>query len=122
MASQRTKTLQEQTRKFLEQIREGSVAAHDVRDLRDVLRFHEHRYNIMNEPLVSDYEYDQLYKQLEALEQENPDLIVPDSPTQRVARGLTKDFPSVQHLVHMLSLDNSYNSTDLLDFDREPVF
>ena len=119
MASQRTKTLQEQTRKFLEQIREGSLSAHDVRALRDVLRFHEHRYYIMNEPLVSDFEYDQLYKQLEALEQENPDLIVPDSPTQRVARGLTKDFPSVQHLVPMLSLDNSYNSTDLLDFDRK---
>ncbi|MGZ8545544.1 MAG: NAD-dependent DNA ligase LigA, partial [Flavisolibacter sp.] len=48
-----------------------------------------------------------------------PDLIVTDSPTQRVAKGLTKDFPNVQHLVPMLSLDNSYNSEDLLDFDRK---
>ena len=73
----------------------------------------------MNDPLISDFEYDTLYKQLEALEKENPDLIVADSPTQRVGKGLTKEFPSVQHLVPMLSLDNSYNSEDLIDFDRK---
>ena len=56
---------------------------------------------------------------MEAFEKENPDLIVPDSPTQRVAKGLTKEFPTVQHLVPMLSLDNSYNSEDLVDFDRK---
>jgi DNA ligase (NAD+) len=59
-----------------------------------------------------------LYKGLERLEKENPDLIVPDSPTQRVAKELTKEFPTVDHLVPMLSLDNSYNSEDLIDFDR----
>src|SRR5204862_1025324 len=86
--------------------------------LREVLRFHEWRYYILNDPLLSDYEYDQLYKALEKIEQENPSLFSPSSPTQRVAKGLTKDFPSVQHLVPMLSLDNSYNSEDLVDFDR----
>ena len=50
---------------------------------------------------------------------ENPKLITADSPTQRVAKGLTKEFPTVQHLVPMLSLDNSYNSEDLIDFDRK---
>jgi DNA ligase (NAD+) len=64
-------------------------------------------------------EYDGLYKALEALEKEAPDLITPDSPTQRVAKGLTKEFPSAPHLVPMLSLDNSYNSEDLLHFDRK---
>jgi DNA ligase (NAD+) len=65
------------------------------------------------------FEYDSLYKALEKLEKEAPDLVTPDSPTQRVAKGLTKDFPSVPHLVPMLSLDNSYDSDDLLDFDRK---
>jgi DNA ligase (NAD+) len=91
----------------------------DIQSLRDVLRFHEYRYYILNDPLLADYEYDQLYKVLEKIEQENPELITADSPTQRVAKGLTKDFPSAQHLVPMLSLDNSYNSEDLIDFDRK---
>lgn len=90
----------------------------DVEALREILRFHEYRYYILNDPLISDFEYDQLYKSLEDLEKENPELITPDSPTQRVAKGLTKDFPTVQHLVPMLSLDNSYNEEDLTDFHR----
>ncbi len=72
----------------------------------------------MNDPLVSDYEYDQLFKMLEKIEAENKSLVTPDSPTQRVAKDLTKNFPTVQHLVPMLSLDNSYNEEDLVDFDR----
>jgi DNA ligase (NAD+) len=118
MANDRTKELQQKTTGFLKQIQAGNITTKDIENLRDVLRFHEYRYYIQNDPLVSDFEYDSLYKQLEALEKENPDLIVPDSPTQRVAKGLTKEFPSVQHLVPMLSLDNSYNSEDLIDFDR----
>src|SRR5690606_19171621 len=89
-----------------------------INELRALLRFHEYRYYVMNEPLVSDYEYDQLYKILEKIEKEAPELITPDSPTQRVGAGLTKEFPTVPHLVPMLSLDNSYNSEDLKDFDR----
>jgi DNA ligase (NAD+) len=76
-------------------------------------------YYILNDPLISDYEYDQLYKSLEKIEKENPGLVTTDSPTQRVAKGLTRDFKTVQHLVPMLSLDNSYNSDDLVDFDRK---
>ncbi|RYF44910.1 MAG: DNA ligase (NAD(+)) LigA, partial [Chitinophagaceae bacterium] len=66
-----------------------------------------------------DFEYDQLYKQLQAIEEKHPDLITPDSPTQRVAKGLTKEFPTVQHLVPMLSLENSYDADDLKDWDRK---
>src|SRR3984957_14118298 len=90
-----------------------------LEELRDVLRFHEYRYAIMNDPLIADFEYDTLYKELERIEAEHPDLVSPDSPTQRVAKGLTKDFPTVQHLVPMLSLENSYNAEDLLDWDRK---
>jgi DNA ligase (NAD+) len=73
----------------------------------------------MNDPLLADYEYDQLFKALQKIEAEDPKLISADSPTQRVAKGLTKDFPSVQHLVPMLSLENSYDNDDLVDFDRK---
>ncbi len=88
-------------------------------DLREVLRFHEYRYYIMNDPLLADIEYDQLFKELQRIEGEHPDLVVPDSPTQRVAKGLTKDFPTVPHLVPMLSLENSYDAADLEDWDRK---
>ncbi|HEU4471199.1 MAG TPA: NAD-dependent DNA ligase LigA [Flavisolibacter sp.] len=117
MSNNRTKELQQTTTVLLKQIESGEPA--EIETLRTVLRFHEHRYYIQNDPLVSDFEYDMLYKALEKLETENPDLVTADSPTQRVAKGLTKDFPTVQHLVPMLSLDNSYNSEDLVDFDRK---
>ena len=119
MTTDRTKQLQDKTFSLLKKIKGETITSKDLEDLRAVLRFHEHRYYIQSDPLISDSEYDLLYKQVEALEKENPDLVVPDSPTQRVARGLTKEFPTVQHLVPMLSLDNSYDSADLIDFDRK---
>jgi len=119
MNTDRVKALQQTTNELLKTIKEERLTTGEIDTLREVLRFHEHRYYIQNDPLISDFEYDTLYKGLEALEKEAPDLIVPDSPTQRVAKGLTKDFPAAPHLVPMLSLDNSYNSDDLLDFDRK---
>ena len=110
--------LQQQTTALLKKAAAKAITSADINTLRHVLRFHEYRYYIQNDPLVSDFEYDTLFKSLEALEAENPDLVLPDSPTQRVGTGLTKEFPTVQHLVPMLSLDNSYNAEDLLHFDR----
>jgi len=110
--------LQKVTVFFLKEYEKG-VSETKIESLRNVLRFHEYRYYILNDPLISDYEYDQLFKALEKIETANPKLITADSPTQRVAKGLTKAFPTVQHLVPMLSLDNSYNSDDLVDFDRK---
>ncbi|MES1216451.1 MAG: NAD-dependent DNA ligase LigA [Bacteroidota bacterium] len=97
----------------------NAISKNEIEDLRNILRFHEYRYYILNDPLISDFEYDQLYKALEKIEKDNPKFITSDSPTQRVAKGLTKDFPAARHLVPMLSLDNSYNSEDLIDFDRK---
>jgi DNA ligase (NAD+) len=114
-----TKELQKLTNELVKKLAGGVVTFKEISNLRDVLRFHEYRYYILNDPLLADYEYDQLYKALEKIERENPTLITTDSPTQRVAKGLTKDFPAAQHLVPMLSLDNSYNSDDLIDFDRK---
>jgi DNA ligase (NAD+) len=91
----------------------------DINELKAVLRFHEYRYYILSDPLISDIEYDQLYKHLEQIEKDHPELITKDSPTQRVGSSLNAAFPTVQHLVPMLSLDNSYNEEDLIDFDRK---
>ncbi len=114
-----TQQLQKLSTALVKKQATGTVTKKEIEDLRNVLRFHEHRYYILNDPLIADYEYDHLYKALEKIETENPKLITADSPTQRVAKGLTKAFPTVQHLVPMLSLDNSYNSDDLIDFDRK---
>ena len=115
----KTKSLQQLTQRLIKESKAGKIGNKNLEDLRDILRFHEHRYYILNDPLISDFEYDQLYKALEKIEEENPKLITKDSPTQRVAKGLTKDFPAAWHLVPMLSLSNSYNSDDLIDFDRK---
>lgn len=115
-----TKALQQQTIALLDKVKKGKInAKNDIDELREVLRFHEYRYYIINEPLVADYEYDQLFKTLETIEAQHPELITTDSPTQRVAKGLTKEFPPAPHLVPMLSLENSYNEGDLIDWDRK---
>ncbi|RMF01337.1 MAG: DNA ligase (NAD(+)) LigA, partial [Bacteroidetes bacterium] len=106
---------------FLEQ--DASVLALSPREkaeeLRAILQYHEWRYYIQNDPVLSDTEYDLLYKQLEALEAADPSLITPDSPTQRVGSDLSSDMPSVAHLTPMLSLANSYNAEDLREFDQQ---
>ena len=94
-------------------------AAQLIADLHEVIVYHEWRYYILNDPIISDFEYDQLFKQLESLEATHPELKTPDSPTQRVSTDLTSDFPSVEHLIPMLSLANSYNAEDLKDFDTQ---
>src|SRR5687767_7972895 len=87
--------------------------------LRQVIRHSDWRYYIQDDPVLSDQEYDQLFAQLKKLEEAHPSLVTADSPTQRVAQGLTKVFPTVQHLVPMLSLENSYDADDLIDWDRK---
>jgi len=91
----------------------------DILQLRKLLKFHEYQYYVTAEPLISDYEYDSLYQYLKNLETANPDLIVHDSPTQRVGNSLNNSFETVAHLVPMLSLENSYNAEDLNDFHRK---
>ena len=118
-SKEETQQLQKQAIAFIKQIDTSTFKGRDIDSLRNVLRFHEYRYYVLNDPLISDFEYDHLFKALQKMEDENPGLISSDSPTQRVAKGLTKDFPTVQHLVPMLSLDNSYNAQDLVDFDRK---
>ena len=87
--------------------------------LRDIIREHDYRYNVLADPIIGDEEYDLLVKELEKLEAEHPELITPDSPTQRVGKDLTKDFKPITHKVPMLSLANTYNEEELFDFDRK---
>jgi DNA ligase (NAD+) len=89
-----------------------------LRELRDQIRHHEERYYIHNDPAIADEEFDRLLHELETLEGEYPDLVTPDSPTQRVAGRPVEGFGTVEHLVPMLSLDNAYNEAELRAFDE----
>jgi DNA ligase (NAD+) len=100
-----TKALQQKTVEFLKAI--NTITENEVEQLRDVLRFHEYRYYVQNNPIISDTEYDMLYKALEKLEHTNPSILTKDSPTQRVGKGLINNFPKAAHLVPMLSLENN---------------
>ena len=111
------KHLIELSKKLLHEKKSANVKE-VIEQLRDVIRFHDWRYYVQNDPVVSDSEYDQLFSWLKEIEVDNPQLKSKDSPTQRVAKGLTKEFPTVSHLVPMLSLDNSYNPDDLIEWDK----
>lgn len=89
-----------------------------IEELRQQINEHDYNYYILAEPIISDEEYDLLIKELEKLEQEYPELITPDSPSQRVGKDLTKEFKPVTHKIPMLSLSNTYKEDELLDFDR----
>src|ERR1700675_354262 len=89
-----------------------------VDDLREQIRHHEHRYFVLDDPEISDYDFDQLVEQLKKFEQENPNLITPDSPTQRVGGKPREGVFKVSHSSSMLSLDNTYNEEDLRAWER----
>ncbi|MEO6960918.1 MAG: DNA ligase (NAD(+)) LigA, partial [Puia sp.] len=118
-SSEQTRHLQDLSKSLLLRAARQPMGEKELAPLRQVLVFHEYRYYILNDPLITDPEYDSLFKWLEKLESAHPDHITPDSPTHRVAKGLTKNFPAVHHLVPMLSLENSYNADDLVDWDRK---
>ena len=90
----------------------------EIDELRREILDHDHRYYVLNEPIVSDVEYDALMKRLDALEKEHPDLITPDSPTQRVSGQPAAEFQEYFHKRAMLSLDNSYSTDDLREWAR----
>lgn len=89
-----------------------------VEELKRELAEHDYRYYVLAEPTISDYEYDLLLKELERLEVTYPDLKKSDSPTERVGGEPTKEFPSVDHQIPMLSLANTYNEEEVREFDR----
>jgi DNA ligase (NAD+) len=86
--------------------------------LRDEIRYHEYRYYVLDDPVISDAEFDRKMRQLKELEQAHPDLATPDSPTQRVGGAPSKGFQARRHRPPMLSLDNAFSYEELDDFDR----
>lgn len=89
-----------------------------IQDLRDKLNQHNHNYYVLDNPTISDFEFDQKLKQLQELEIQNPEFFDENSPTQRVGGTITKNFNSVVHDYRMYSLDNSYSKEDLLDWEN----
>ncbi len=92
-------------------------AKKEIEKLRKEIRYHEYKYYVENSPVISDYEFDLLLKKLEQLEKKHPELISPDSPTQRVGETTVSSFESYFHSKPMLSLQNGYDYKELIDFD-----
>jgi len=87
-----------------------------VYELKNIINYHNHKYHVEDSPEISDYEYDTLFRELEKLEKERPELITPDSPTQRVGGEPLEGFDKVVHIVPMLSLNDVFNEGELLAF------
>ena len=91
-------------------------ARNRIAELSDTIEYHNRRYYILNQPSISDYEFDMLMEELISLEKLFPEYALPSSPTKRVGGDLTKEFPTVRHRYPMLSLSNSYNHGEIVDF------
>ena len=87
-------------------------------ELRRLLEHHNYRYYVLDDPEVSDAEYDRLLHELKAIEADNPDLITPDSPTQRVGEDVQTELKPVRHAVPMMSIDNTYTEAEVRAFDE----
>src|SRR2546425_7395730 len=92
-----------------------------IEELRKQIREHEYRYYVLDQPVISDYEFDQLVRELKTLEEQHPELITPDSPTQRVGGQPAKEFPTHTFSRPMLSLENAYSEQELQDWGRRVV-
>lgn len=87
-----------------------------IQELREQIKHHDYLYYVLNQPEISDYEYDKLYKELKELEEKYPEFVTPDSPTQRVSGEVIKEFKPVKHTFPMLSLDNTYSEKEIFDW------
>ena len=97
----------------------GLTAARErINELRESIDEHDHRYHVLDAPVISDAEYDRLLRELQALEEAHPDLISPDSPTQRVGAEPAEGFETVTHATPMLSLANAFSDEEVGEFDR----
>ncbi len=97
---------------------EKEQAVQQAEELRELINEHNYNYYVLDNPSITDAEYDGLMKELAALESAFPELVIPESPTQRVGGTLARGFNSVRHLAPMLSLGNAFDEQELRDFDR----
>jgi DNA ligase (NAD+) len=96
----------------------SSEVVKEIQHLREEIRHHDYLYHVADDPEISDAAYDRLMKRLKQLEAENPKLVTPDSPTQRLGGAPREGFQTVQHKTPMVSLDNAFSLEDLANFDR----
>ena len=101
-----------------EEVDEESEAREALKELREAIRYHNYRYYVANDPVVSDYEYDQLMRDLQALEDKFPSLVTPDSPSQHVGGEPQDELGSVDHPEPMLSLQAAYEKEEVANFDE----
>jgi len=94
----------------------GGKVKEEIEKLREEIRYHDYRYYVLFSPVISDYEYDQLFLKLKKLEEKNPEFITQDSPTQRVSGKPLDEFEKASHRTPMLSLDNTYSFEEVLEF------
>ena len=85
-------------------------------ELAERIRYHDHRYYVLDDPEIEDARYDRLFRELEALERDHPELVTADSPTQRVGGGVADGFPEVEHVAPLLSLDSIQEEVELREF------
>jgi DNA ligase (NAD+) len=88
-----------------------------IEELVKLINYYNYMYYVENNPVISDYEYDKLYKELVELEEKYPEYKLPDSPTQKVGGQPLKEFKTVEHKIPMLSMDNTYSEEELIEFD-----
>jgi len=94
------------------------AAAKEIEKLRREINYHNYRYYVLDSPVISDQEYDRLMRRLEELEKLYPELVTPDSPTQKVGAPPREEFGTVTHSVPMLSLQNAFSEEEVIEFDR----
>src|SRR5258708_16792560 len=97
------------------------AARRKIEELRALIREHERHYWLEAAPQISDQEYDRLYRELKDLEEEYPQLVTPDSPTQRVSGAPLQEFAQITHRTPMLSLDNTYSEAEVVEFFRRMI-
>jgi len=95
----------------------ATEAQHRIAELSNLINEHNYNYYILDKPTVSDYDFDMLLEELTRLEKAYPESVSPDSPTQRVGGGITKEFKTIRHKYPMLSLSNTYSEEELAEFD-----
>ncbi len=100
----------------MEQISNKNKILKRIEELKTIIKHHDYLYYVLNQPEISDYEYDKLFKELKELEEKYPEFVTPDSPTQRVSGEVVKEFKSVKHTFPMLSLDNTYSEQEIYDW------
>jgi len=96
----------------------GAMIYKEIEKLREEIRYHDYKYYIENQPVISDKEYDQLMQKLIKLEEKYPQFVTPDSPTQRVGGAPAEEFEESKHIVPLLSLSNAFSFDDLEAFDK----